>query len=80
MTRERLASWHLLVNNSPAVRNVYARDYWEAVDKLNTNDDKFLMYLIIGISFGVVLIAVIVVVIICVKKRGSSEDSGLMNG
>lgn len=77
----RAQSAHLLENNSDEVKKIYGKAYWDAMDILNkkpADNNKFMMYLIIGISGGVVLIAAIVIVIICLRRRNSSEDAGLM--
>lgn len=75
----RLSAWHSLADNPDYVKKMYYQDYYDALDKISSGkDNKFMMYLIIGISGGVVLVAVIVIVIICIKRRGSSEDTGLM--
>eukprot|EP00826_Nyctotherus_ovalis_P007964 TRINITY_DN1205_c0_g2_i14.p1 TRINITY_DN1205_c0_g2~~TRINITY_DN1205_c0_g2_i14.p1 ORF type:complete len:365 (+),score=83.44 TRINITY_DN1205_c0_g2_i14:202-1296(+) len=72
---------HFLENNSEEVKKIYNKAYWEAMDILNkksVDNNKFMMYLIIGISGGVVLIAAIVIVIICLRRRNSTEEAGLM--
>jgi len=77
VTSLQLLRWHEFVDNPDCVKDVINEDYWNAYRKgppgpdpePDVKDNNLLLYLIIGISCGIVLIVGIIVIISCVKKH-----------
>lgn len=64
-------------NNTECVRKIYNSLYWTALDKIKEaegEDDKFGLYLFLGIAIGAVFIIAILLLVIYFKRRKSDED------
>jgi len=65
-------------DNNDCVKKTFNTLYWTAVDKINEeeedDEDKFGLYLFLGIAIGAVFIIAILLLVIYFKRRKSDED------
>ncbi len=67
----------LFINNTECVSNIYTKLYWTSIDKINeadSDEDKFGLYLFLGIAIGAVFVIAILLLVIYFKRRKSDED------
>ncbi len=63
--------------NPECVRKIYNSVYWSAMDKISADtdsDDKFGLYLFLGIAIGAVFVIAILLLVIYFKRRNNGED------
>ena len=63
--------------NPEYVRTIYNSLYWSAMKKImndDADDDKFGLYLFLGIAIGAVFVIAILLLVIYFKRRKSDED------
>jgi len=66
-------------DNEVCVKTLYNSLYWTAVKKVNDeeadeDDDKFGLYLFLGIAIGAVFVIAILLLVIYFKRRKTDED------
>lgn len=70
-----MIKWASFHENEDCVKKVINADYWFAKEKVDSDadDDKFGLYLFLGIAIGAVVVIGILLLVIYLK-RGSEED------
>ena len=64
-------------DNPACVKTIYNGVYWTALDKISdadSEDDKFGLYLFLGIAIGAVFVIAILLLVIYFKRRKTDED------
>ena len=65
------------INNEECVSTIYTNVYWTAVNKVKEaedDEDKFGLYLFLGIAIGAVFVIAILLLVIYFKRRKSDEE------
>jgi hypothetical protein len=71
-----MTRWVSFADNEPCVQKTINADYWNAYNKVyGQDDDKFGLYLFLGIAIGAVVVIGVLLLIIYLK-RGSDEEEG----
>lgn len=70
-----MTRWVSFFRNEDCVKNVINIDYWKAMNKINLEeDDKFGLYLFLGIAIGAVVVIGVLLLIIYLKRGGDDEE------
>jgi len=70
--------WAMYMNNTECVKKVLNADFWDAIkmieDAAEDDDDKFGLYLFLGVAIGAVVVIAVLLLVIYLKKSKSDEE------
>ena len=78
VTYTKMTRWVSVHNNTECVKKTLNSEYWSSYDMINGADDdedKFGLYLFLGIAIGaVVVIGALLLVIYLKRRKGDDQD------
>ena len=77
LSYNKMARWNVFFNNSDCVKKTINSEYWDvvtALENLDDGDDKFGLYLFLGVAIGAVVIIAVLLLVIYLKKNSSDEE------
>ena len=72
----KLIRWNAVYNNTDCVKKNVNAEYWDAVDALAEEDadDKFGLYLFLGVAISAVVVIAILLLVIYLKKNSTDDE------
>ena len=72
----KMTKWVAVFNNTDCVKKTLNSEYWDAFDaiSIDEDEDKFGLYLFLGIAIGAVVVIGALLLVIYLKRRKSEDD------
>jgi len=74
-----MTAWSTYHNNPECVKNMLYPQYWAAIKTVKgeeEEEDKFGLYLFLGVAIGAVVVIAVLLLVIYMKKGKSEEEEG----
>ncbi len=82
LTYTKMTKWVAIHKNDECVKKTINSEYYDAFDALNSDDDedKFGLYLFLGIAIGAVVVIGALLLVIYLKRRKGDEGDETTGG
>ncbi len=73
----KMTRWNMFYNNTDCVKKILNSEFWDAVDAIDEaddDDDKFGLYLFLGVAIGAVVVIAILLLVIYLKKSKTDDE------
>ncbi len=84
VAHDNMTRWANFQDNPECVKKVLNSEYWNAIDSISKasddDEDKFGLYLFLGVAIGAVVVIAILLLVIYMKKGKGDDEEGTTEG